>query len=289
MGAQIAIENGYIKCRVPGKKLKGALINFELVTVTGTENIMMAATLAEGRTVIKNAAREPEVEDLAKFLIHLGANITGAGTSTIVIEGVDALKGGEYPILPDRIEAGTYLTAAALTQGRVRLKKIDYRLMMSVLQKFEEAGADLTYGDDWIELDMHDQRPRAVNLQTAPYPDFPTDMQAQMMAMNTIALGTSAIVETIFENRFMHVQELMRMGANIQLQGNTAFCTGVPSLTGAPVMATDLRASASLILAGLAAEGETIVERIYHVDRGYERIEEKLSQIGAHIVRVTGE
>ncbi len=288
MGAEISIENGYIKSRTIGKKLKGAMIQFDIVTVTGTENIMMAATLAEGRTVIKNAAKEPEVEDLAKFLNHLGANITGAGTSTIVIEGVDALKGGEYPILPDRIEAGTYLTAAALTQGRVRLKRIDYRLMKSVLETFEAAGAELTYGEDWIELDMHGERPRAVNINTAPYPDFPTDMQAQIMAMNAVAVGTSAVTETIFENRFMHVQELVRMGADIQLQGNTAICTGVPHLTGAPVMATDLRASASLILAGLVAQGETIVERIYHVDRGYERIEEKLSQLGAHIFRSSG-
>jgi UDP-N-acetylglucosamine 1-carboxyvinyltransferase len=288
MGAEISIENGYIKARTIGKKLQGALIQFDIVTVTGTENIMMAATLAEGRTVLKNAAREPEVEDLANFLNHLGANITGAGTSTIVIEGVEALKGGEYPILPDRIEAGTYLTAAALTQGRVRLKKVDYRLMKSVLEKFEAAGAELTYGDDWIELNMHGERPRAVDITTAPYPDFPTDMQAQIMAMNTVASGSSTIVETIFENRFMHVQELMRMGANIQLQGNTAICVGVPSLTGAPVMATDLRASASLILAGLVAQGETIVERIYHVDRGYERIEEKLTQLGASITRISG-
>lgn len=288
MGAEITIENGYIKSRTIGKKLKGALIQFDIVTVTGTENVMMAAVLAEGRTVIKNAAREPEVEDLAKFLNHLGADITGAGTSTIIIEGVDSLKGGEYPILPDRIEAGTYLTAAALTQGRVRLKKIDYRLMRSVLETFEAAGAELTYGDDWLELNMHGERPRAVNVSTAPYPDFPTDMQAQIMAMNTIAVGTSSVTETIFENRFMHVQELVRMGANIQLQGSTAICTGVPHLTGAPVMATDLRASASLILAGLVAQGETIVERIYHVDRGYERIEEKLSQLGASITRLSG-
>ncbi len=287
MGAQVSIENGYIKAHVPGKKLHGALIQFDLVTVTGTENVMMAATLAKGRTVIKNAAREPEVEDLARFLNHLGADIQGAGTSTIVIEGVDALKGGEYPILPDRIEAGTYLTAAALTQGQIRLKKVDYRTMKSVLQKFEEAGAELIYGDDWIELNMHDERPRAVDIHTAPYPDFPTDMQAQIMAMNAIAEGTSSVTETIFENRFMHVQELVRMGANIQLQGNKAICIGVPSLTGAPVMATDLRASASLILAGLVAKGETIVERIYHVDRGYERIEEKLSQLGAQISRVS--
>lgn len=288
MGAEVLIEHGYVKCHVPGKKLRGASISFDVVTVTGTENIMMAAVLADGKTVLKNAAREPEVEDLAKFLNLLGANISGAGTSTIVIEGVDALHGGEYPILPDRIEAGTYLTAAALTQGRVRLKKAEPSIMTSMLQKFEEAGAEILCGDDWIELNMHGKRPRAINIQTAPYPDFPTDMQAQFMAMNAIAEGTSSMIETIFENRFMHVQELVRMGANIKLQGNTALCVGVSSLKGAPVMATDLRASASLILAGLSAEGQTTVERIYHVDRGYERIEEKLSLLGADISRVSG-
>lgn len=289
MGADIVIENGYIRCHVPKGKLHGATIDFDLVTVTGTENIMMAAVLAEGRTILNNAAQEPEVEDLAKFLNVLGAKISGAGTSTVVIDGVKALHGGEYAVLPDRIEAGTYLAAAALTKGYIRLKKVNYHIMTSVLQKFEDSGAELLWGEDWISLNMHGKRPKAVDVFTAPYPGFPTDMQAQMMAVNAVALGQSTMVETIFENRFMHVQELARMGANIQLQGNMAVCAGVPSLTGAPVMATDLRASAGLILAGLAAEGETIVERVYHVDRGYERIEEKLSQLGAEIFRVSGE
>jgi len=288
MGADIQLEKGYIKAHVPEKRLKGRTIVFDLVTVTGTENIMMAAVLAEGQTIIKNAAREPEVEDLANFLNILGAKISGAGTSVITIDGVEKLHGGEYHVLPDRIEAGTYLVAAALTQGRIRVKKIRHDIMTSILHKLEEAGADIQHGHDWIELDMHDQRPRAVNIQTAPYPAFPTDMQAQMMALNAVAQGTASITETIFENRFMHVQELQRMGSDIKLQGNTAICTGVPFLVGAPVMATDLRASASLILAGLAAQGETTVERIYHVDRGYERIEEKLALLGADIARVSG-
>lgn len=288
MGAEISIENGYMKCHVPNKKLYGAHIIFDIVTVTGTENIMMAAVLAEGKTIIENAAREPEVKDLADFLILLGAKIKGAGTSTLEIEGVEALKGGEYRVLPDRIEAGTYLAAAAVTQGRIRVKKIDPSIMTSVLQKFEAMGAEISCGEDWIELNMNGQRPLAVDIQTAPYPGFPTDMQAQMMTINTIASGVSTMIETIFENRFMHVQELVRMGANIQLHGNAAISTGISELTGAPVMATDLRASASLILAGLAAQGETTVERIYHVDRGYERIEEKLSLLGADIFRVSG-
>lgn len=285
MGAEITIEQGFMKCRLPNKKLRGADIHFDIVTVTGTENILMAAVLAEGKTTLTNAAKEPEVVDLANFLNTLGARISGAGTSTITIEGVKELHGGEYAILPDRIEAGTYLAAAALTSGHVKLKKIAPSLMSVVLEKFREMGAEITCGIDWIELNMFGRKPKAVNIQTAPYPDFPTDMQAQIMAVNTIAQGESVMIETIFENRFMHVQELVRMGADIKLQGNTAFCTGVPTLTGAPVMATDLRASASLIIAGLAAQGETIVERIYHVDRGYERIEEKLSLLGADISR----
>jgi UDP-N-acetylglucosamine 1-carboxyvinyltransferase len=286
MGADISVENGYIKARSKGKRLKGKIIVFDKVTVTGTENILMAATLAEGKTVIKNAAREPEVVDLANFLSQLGAKITGAGTATIEITGVESLKGTDYSVLPDRIEAGTYLSAAALTRGSIVTRKIKPDTLLSLLSKLEEAGADIKLGDDWVALDMHDSRPQAVDISTAPYPAFPTDMQAQFMALDAVANGTSAIVETVFENRFMHVQELQRMGAQIKLSGNTALISGVDKLTGAPVMATDLRASASLILAGLAANGETAVERIYHVDRGYERIEEKLSALGADISRV---
>jgi UDP-N-acetylglucosamine 1-carboxyvinyltransferase len=286
MGAEITIENGYLKCHAT--QLHGATIVFDIITVTGTENILMAAVLAKGKTIIQNAAKEPEIIDLANFLNGLGAKIKGEGTSTIEIEGVEALHGGEYRVLPDRIEAGTYLAATVITKGRIRLKKISPSIMVSVLKKFEHMGAEISCGEDWIELDMHGKTPRSVDIQTAPYPGFPTDMQAQMMAINAVATGTSTMVETIFENRFMHAQELVRMGANIQLSGNTAISIGMPYLTGAPVMATDLRASASLILAGLAAQGETTVERIYHVDRGYERIEEKLSQLGADIFRVSG-
>lgn len=286
MGANIVVENGYMHCQVPGGKLQGAEITFDIVTVTGTENVVMAATLAQGTTVIHNAAREPEVEDLIACLNAMGARIRGAGTSTLVIDGVDELHGAEYAVLPDRIEAGTYLVAAALTQGRIQLKKVAPQIMTSVLQKLEEAGAEITSGADWIELAMH-ARPKAIDIETAPYPEFPTDMQAQMMVLNAIAEGTSTVIETIFENRFMHVQELARMGARIQLQGNSAICMGVATLTGAPVMATDLRASAGLILAGLVAQGKTVVDRIYHVDRGYERIEEKLFQLGANISRVS--
>lgn len=285
MGADISVKNGYIKARTRHGRLQGKTIVFDTVTVTGTENIMMAATLAEGKTILKNAAREPEVIDLANFLNMMGARISGAGTHTIEIEGVDCLGGGEYPVMPDRIEAGTYLTAAALTRGHVTVRRVKPDNLLSMLCKFEEAGAVLTLGEDWVTLDMHGQRPIAVDISTAPYPGFATDMQAQFMAMNTVADGTSSVIENIFENRFMHVQELQRMGAQIRLNGNTAMITGIEKLTGAPVMATDLRASASLILAGLAAEGKTIVERIYHVDRGYERIEEKLSMLGADIVR----
>ncbi|MDP3704557.1 MAG: UDP-N-acetylglucosamine 1-carboxyvinyltransferase [Legionellaceae bacterium] len=285
MGADITVKNGYIKARCKRGRLQGRTMVFDTVTVTGTENVLMAAALAEGKTVIKNAAREPEVVDLAHFLTQLGAKITGAGTHTIEIEGVEALSGGAYSVMPDRIEAGTYLTAAALTRGQVTVRRVKPDNLLSILCKFEEAGATLTIGEDWVNLDMHGARPIAVDISTAPYPGLATDMQAQFMAMNTVADGTSSVIENIFENRFMHVQELQRMGAKIRLNGNTAIVTGVEKLTGAPVMATDLRASASLILAGLAAEGETTVERIYHVDRGYERIEEKLSILGADIKR----
>lgn len=285
MGAKISVENGYIKA-VSKKRLNGANLFLDTVTVTGTENLMMAAALAKGRTIIKNAAREPEVKDLANFLIALGAKIEGAGTDTIIIHGVEELSGTRYRVLPDRIEAGTYLTAAAMTRGKVKLKDITSDLLESVLTKLEEAGASINKGLDWIELDMKGERPRSVNAATAPYPAFPTDMQAQLMALNTISDGVGTITETIFENRFMHVHELQRMGADISLQGNTAICRGVKMLTGAPVMATDLRASASLVLAGLVAKGKTTIDRIYHIDRGYERIEEKLSALGAQIRRI---
>ena len=287
MGADIRVENGYIKAKCK-KRLQGATISMDLVTVTGTENLMMAAVLAEGQTTILNAAREPEVEDLANFLNTLGAKISGAGTSTLVIDGVSELSGGSYQVMPDRIETGTYLAAAAITRGRVKLKNTRPDLLESILTKLSETGAYIETGSDWISLDMKGNRPRAVDISTAPYPAFPTDMQAQFMAMNTIAEGTGIITENVFENRFMHVQELLRMGAQIALKGNSAICTGVDSLQGAPTMATDLRASASLVLAGLAAVGETIVDRIYHIDRGYECIEEKLSQLGARIQRVPG-
>ncbi|WP_133128225.1 UDP-N-acetylglucosamine 1-carboxyvinyltransferase [Legionella nagasakiensis] len=285
MGADITVKNGFIKARCRQERLQGKTLVFDTVTVGGTENIMMAAVLAKGKTVIKNAAREPEVVDLAHFLNQIGASISGAGTSTIEIEGVESLGGGTYSVMPDRIEAGTYLAAGAVTRGQVTVRRVKPDNLLSLLCKFEEAGASITIGEDWVTLDMHGLRPQAVNIATAPYPAFPTDMQAQFMVLNSIADGSSTIVETIFENRFMHVQELQRMGAHIRLHGNTAMITGIEKLTGAPVMATDLRASASLILAGLIAEGETSVERIYHVDRGYERIEEKLSTLGADIKR----
>ena len=287
MGADIVVKNGFIRARCKQGRLQGRPLVFDTVTVTGTENILMAAVLAEGKTVIKNAAREPEVVDLANFLNLLGAKITGAGTSTIEVEGVDRLGGGSYSVMPDRIEAGTYLTAGAITRGKVTVSRVKPDNLLSMLCKFEEAGAELSLTADSVTLDMHGLRPQAVNISTAPYPAFPTDMQAQFMALNSIAEGTCAVTETIFENRFMHVQELQRMGAQIRLNGNTALITGAEKLTGAPVMATDLRASAGLILAALAAEGETHVERIYHVDRGYERIEEKLTQLGADIKRVS--
>jgi len=258
----------------------------DIVTVTGTENIMMAGVLAKGQTIIHNAAREPEVEDLANFLNAMGAQVSGIGTSTLIIDGVDALKGCRYHVLPDRIETGTYLAAATITRGKIKVKNTRPDLLESVLLKFEEAGAIIDTGTDWITLDMKGKRPRAANVSTAPYPAFPTDMQAQMMAVNTVAEGTGVITETVFENRFMHVQELLRMGADIALKGNTAICSGKDYLHGAPVMATDLRASASLVLAGLAAKGETTIDRIYHIDRGYECIEEKLAQLGAVIHRV---
>ena len=284
MGADIEVENGYIKARVD--RLKGARLVMDVITVTGTENLMMAATLADGVTVIENAAREPEVTDLANCLISMGAIITGHGTDTIEIEGVERLSGTEYKVLPDRIEAGSYLVAAAITGGHIKVKDVRPDTMDAVLQALREAGAEVTTGEDWIELDMHGKRPRAVNIHTAPYPAFPTDMQAQFTALNVVAEGSAAITETVFENRFMHVQEMQRMGAQIQLEGNTAITHGVEKLAGAPVMATDLRASASLVLAGLVAEGETRIDRIYHIDRGYERIEEKLAQLGANIRRV---
>jgi len=284
MGAQIEVENGYI--RASAKKLKGARLVMDVVTVTGTENLMMAATLAEGETIIENAAREPEVVDLADCLNKMGARIRGAGTDTIVIEGVERLVGTHYDVLPDRIETGTYLVAAAISGGRIRVRDTQPTLVEAVIHKLRDAGAEIEQGDDWITLDMKGQRPRAVDIHTAPYPAFPTDMQAQFTALNSVAEGVGTITETVFENRFMHVQEMQRMGANIKLEGNTAIIAGVNRLTGAPVMATDLRASASLVLAGLVAEGETVVDRIYHIDRGYENIEEKLAGLGARIRRV---
>ena len=287
MGADIKVENGYIRA-TDGGGLKGSHIFMDQVTVTGTENLMMAATLAEGKTIIENAAREPEVVDLANYLNSMGAKITGMGTATVEIEGVKSLKGTKYNILPDRIETGTYLVAAAITRGKVKLKDTDANELEAVLLKLEESGADIEVGDDWISLDMHGQRPKAVNIRTAPYPAFPTDMQAQFTALNSVAEGQATIVETIFENRFMHVQEMQRMGANLQIETNTVVSNGEEHLTAAPVMATDLRASASLVLAALVAEGETVVERIYHIDRGYECIEEKLQQLGAKIRRVPG-
>jgi UDP-N-acetylglucosamine 1-carboxyvinyltransferase len=286
MGAEITVKNGYI--HASAERLHGTHLVMDQVTVTGTENIMMAAVLAEGTTIIENAAKEPEVEDLAHFLNCLGAKITGIGTSTITIEGVEKLQPKDlfYKILPDRIETGTYLTAAAITGGHVKLKDTDPKSLEVVIEKLRETGAEITCGDDWIELNMHGQRPKAVSIDTAPFPAFPTDMQAQFTALNTIATGTSIITETVFENRFMHIQEMQRMGAQITVKQNTAICEGIPELTAAQVMATDLRASASLVLAGLVAKGDTTVDRIYHIDRGYECIEEKLTQLGATIRRV---
>ncbi|MGZ5057595.1 MAG: UDP-N-acetylglucosamine 1-carboxyvinyltransferase [Methylobacter sp.] len=286
MGADITVENGFIHAKAT--RLKGCRLVLEQITVTGTENLLMAAVLAEGTTIIENAAKEPEVTDLAHFLNKMGAKITGIGSDVLVIEGVEKLgvESIHYDILPDRIETGTYLIAAAITGGSIRLKNTRPDILDSVLEKLVEAGAEINTGEDWIKLDMHGRKPKAVSVRTSPYPAFPTDMQAQFTAMNTIADGVGIITDTVFENRFMHVQELQRMGADIRLESNTAICTGTAKLTGAPVMATDLRASASLVIAALVAEGDTLVDRIYHIDRGYDHIEEKLSQLGATIRRV---
>ena len=286
MGADIQVEAGYIHAKA--KRLKGCHLVLDKITVTGTENILMAATLAEGVTIIENAAKEPEVSDLAHFLNKMGAKITGIGTDILTVEGVEKLgvPGLHYDILPDRIETGTYLVAGAISRGRVKLKNTDPTTLDAVLVKLREAGAEITCGDNWIELNMHGKRPKAVSVRTAPYPAFPTDMQAQFTALNSVAEGVGLITETVFENRFMHVQEMQRMGAQIKLESNTAIITGINRLTAAPVMATDLRASASLVLAGLVANGETLVDRIYHIDRGYDHIEEKLTQLGAGIRRV---
>ncbi|WP_429139469.1 UDP-N-acetylglucosamine 1-carboxyvinyltransferase [Aeromonas allosaccharophila] len=287
MGAKITIEDGYIKARVDGR-LKGAHILMDMVSVTGTENLMMAATLADGRTVIENAAREPEVVDLANFLNTLGAKIQGAGTDTLTIDGVERLHGGNYSVQPDRIETGTFLVGAAVTGGKITCRKTDPSLLEAVLVKLEEAGALIEKGDDWITLDMTGRTLKPVTIKTAPYPAFPTDMQAQFTVLNAVAKGTGMVTETIFENRFMHVPELVRMGADIELQGNVAICRDTEQLKGAQVMATDLRASASLVLAGFVAEGSTIVDRIYHIDRGYEDIEHKLQGLGGRIERIKG-
>ncbi len=284
LGAEVEIEDGYIRARAD--RLKGAHVFFDAVSVTGTENLLMAATLAEGETVLENAAREPEVEDLALFLNSMGAQIEGAGTNRVVIQGVERLGSTNYRVQPDRIEAGTFLVAGAITGGRVRVRKVNPRHLEGVLQKLTEAGAAIEVGDDWIELDMRGRELQSVDISTDPYPGFPTDMQAQFVALNCVANGTAAVSETVFENRFMHVPELQRMGADIGLQGHTAIVRGVDGLRSAPVMATDLRASASLVIAGLVAEGETVVDRIYHIDRGYECIEEKLRQVGADIRRL---
>jgi UDP-N-acetylglucosamine 1-carboxyvinyltransferase len=283
MGAEVHIENGYIRARAG--RLQGARIVMDTVTVTGTENLMMAACLADGQTILENAAREPEIVDLAQFLIAMGAKITGHGTDTILVEGVERMHGTHYEVLPDRIEAGTYLVAGAITGGRVRARNARAEHLDAVLGKLIEAGAEVIRGEGFVEVNMHGRRPRAVDIRTAPHPGFPTDMQAQFAALNTVADGVGTIVETIFENRFMHLLEMRRMGAEIRLEGNTAIIKGVPKLTAAPVMATDLRASASLVIAGLVAEGTTDVERIYHIDRGYECIEEKLAGLGAQIRR----
>ena len=284
MGAEVHVEGGYIHAKA--RKLKATRLVMDLVTVTGTENLMMAATLAAGTTIIENAAREPEVVDLANCLNTMGAKISGAGSNTIAVEGVDRLNGTHYDVLPDRIESGTYLAAAAITGGHIRIKDTRPHMLETIIDKLREAGAEVVVGDEWIDLDMRGCRPRATNIRTSPYPAFPTDMQAQFTTLNVVAEGTATISETVFENRFMHVHELQRLGADIQLEGSTAVVRGVEHLTAAPVMATDLRASASLVLAGLVAEGDTVVDRIYHIDRGYESIEEKLAKLGARIRRV---
>ncbi len=286
MGADIVVDQGYVKASCD--RLKGARIVMDQVTVTGTENLVMAASLADGTTVIENAAREPEVVDLANFINAMGGRVEDAGTDIITIHGVERLQGCEYSVLPDRIETGTYLVAAAITGGKVLVKHTNPRLLDAVLAKLEEAGAVIDTGEDWIELDMEGRKPTAVNIRTSPYPGFPTDMQAQFCALNAIASGTGSVTETVFENRFMHIQEILRLGAAVHVEGNTAIINGVEGLNGAQVMATDLRASASLILAGLVADGETTVDRIYHIDRGYDHIEEKLAGLGAQIHRVPG-
>lgn len=287
LGAHIEVENGYVHATVDGR-LKGGEVVFDMVTVGGTENILMAAVLADGVTTIRNAAREPEITDLAQMLIKMGAKIEGLDTDTLVVTGVESLHGCEYAVVADRIETGSYLAAAAITGGRVKTTHTNPLLLEAVLDKFEEMGAEVTCGDDWIELDMQGKRPKAVSFRTLPHPEFPTDMQAQIMAVNVIGRGFATISETIFENRFMHVPELSRMGANIQVEGHDAVVTGVETLQAAPVMATDLRASFSLVLAALVAEGETLIDRIYHIDRGYEQVEEKLQSLGAQIKRVSG-
>ncbi|AVA37222.1 MAG: UDP-N-acetylglucosamine 1-carboxyvinyltransferase [Burkholderiaceae bacterium] len=284
MGAEITIEHGFIHARA--NRLKGARVVTDMITVTGTENLLMAATLAEGETVLENAAREPEVTDLAELLVKMGAKIEGIGTDRLVVQGVDRLHGAEHKVVADRIEAGTFLCAAAATLGDIVLRGIPPLILDAVLIKLREAGATVETGDDWIRLAMP-QRAQAVSFRTSEYPAFPTDMQAQFMALNAVAEGTARITETIFENRFMHVQELNRLGANITAEGNTAVVTGVPRLSGASVMATDLRASASLVIAGLVADGETVIDRIYHLDRGYDRMENKLSAVGAKILRIS--
>lgn len=286
MGAEISVDGGYIRARAA--RLRGARLVMEMVSVTGTENLLMAATLAQGETLIENAAREPEVIDLANFLNALGARIEGAGTDRIRIQGVARLAGANYRVIPDRIETGTFLVGAAMTGGRVRVRETQPECLDAVLQKLRETGAEIATGADWIELDMHGQRPRAVDIHTAPHPAFPTDMQAQFCALNSIAEGVGTVTEAIFENRFMHVPELQRMGADIRIEGNVAICRGVARLTAAPVMATDLRASAGLVLAGLVATGETLIDRVYHLDRGYDNIEAKLLALGARIQRITG-
>ena len=286
MGAQIDIEDGNIKASVKGR-LQGAKIIFEPVSVTGTENVLMAASLAEGETIIENAAREPEVLDLANCLKSMGAKIEGAGTDQIKITGVDNLEGAAFSVMPDRVEVGTYLTAVAMTGGKVKIKSAKPEYLSSVISKLEQTGSVIHTGEDWVEIIMDEDKPEAISLTTGPYPSFPTDMQAQFVSLNAIAKGNSTVTETVFENRFMHVQEIARMGGNISLKGNTAVIEGIDRLNGAPVMATDLRASASLVLAGLVADGATTIDRIYHIDRGYERIEEKLKMLGADIERIS--